>query len=593
MQFLRYYLFLFYVLSYANTSAQCISITNSSPYIEDFDLSNGGWASGGANNDWVWGSPTKAVINSAGTGTKCWISGGASGGSYQGGERSFVKSPCFDFSGLQHPRIRFKLFWETEKTYDGGSLQVSTNGGSSWIVIGTHLDTADCETQNWYNSNFINNLNSLSYPPMGWSGNVQLTSGGCLGGNGSGAWLTAKHCLNGLGGQPNVLLRFTFGSGTACNNFDGIAFDAIVIDESPPITPDFSYQCIGGKSYQFTNTSSCNGDLLWTFNDPASGSNQQSVIDNPVYTFVGNPPYTVQLQVTNTCGVTSSISKNVVGVSYNSIQTDVSCVGKKDGTITLQMKGGTAPFSYQWNTIPITTTSGISGQDTGVYIVQINDAKNCAARDTFHLSYLPKLVDSFIVRVETCGEGNGSIAVQTVGGSSPYNYNWSNSATGNLISNLSAATYSLTTTDAKGCTVSSSIVLNGTPSVPGKIIELNANKCFDDSIGVIQAIPLAGSAPFAYQWSTSVLLGDTLKNLKAGIYQVTISDKNNCSGVASYTLSSPPALQISFKTTLDFCEENVGVIQATVTGGTSPYSYLWSNGASSSNISNLSQGVYI
>jgi len=515
MQFLRYYLFLFYVLSYANTSAQCISITNSSPYIEDFDLSNGGWASGGANNDWVWGSPTKAVINSAGTGTKCWISGGASGGSYQGGERSFVKSPCFDFSGLQHPRIRFKLFWETEKTYDGGSLQVSTNGGSSWIVIGTHLDTADCETQNWYNSNFINNLNSLSYPPMGWSGNVQLTSGGCLGGNGSGAWLTAKHCLNGLGGQPNVLLRFTFGSGTACNNFDGIAFDAIVIDESPPITPDFSYQCIGGKSYQFTNTSSCNGDLLWTFNDPASGSNQQSVIDNPVYTFVGNPPYTVQLQVTNTCGVTSSISKNVVGVSYNSIQTDVSCVGKKDGTITLQMKGGTAPFSYQWNTIPITTTSGISGQDTGVYIVQINDAKNCAARDTFHLSYLPKLVDSFIVRVETCGEGNGSIAVQTVGGSSPYNYNWSNSATGNLISNLSAATYSLTTTDAKGCTVSSSIVLNGTPSVPGKIIELNANKCFDDSIGVIQAIPLAGSAPFAYQWSTSVLLGDTLKNLKA------------------------------------------------------------------------------
>lgn len=95
-------------------------------------------------------------------------------------------------------------------------------------------------------------------------------------------------------------------------------------------------------------------------------------------------------------------------------------------------------------------------------------------------------------------------------------------------------------------------MLNGTPSVPGKIIELNANKCFDDSIGVIQAIPLAGSAPFAYQWSTSVLLGDTLKNLKAGFYQVTISDKNNCSGVASYTLSSPPALQISFKTTLDF-----------------------------------------
>lgn len=592
MPSIRYYLFLFYVLSSTHAQAQCISITNSAPYIEDFDLSNGGWTSGGTNNDWVWGSPTKAVINNAGTGSKCWISGGASGMSYKSSERSFVKSPCFDFSGLQHPRIRFKLFWETEKTYDGGSLQVSTNGGSSWIVIGTHLDTADCETQNWYNSNFINNLNGLSYPPMGWSGNVQQTSGGCLGGNGSGAWLTAKHCLNGLGGQPNVLLRFTFGSGTTCNNFDGIAFDAIVIDESPPITPDFSFQCIGGNSFQFTNTSSCNGDLLWTFNDPASGSNQQSVIDNPVYTFVGNPPYTVQLQVTNTCGVTSSINKNVVGVSYNSIQTDVSCVGKKDGTITLQVKGGTAPFSYQWNTTPIATTAGVSGQDTGVYIVQINDAKNCAATDTFHLSYLPSLVDSFAIRVETCGEGNGSIAVQTIGGSSPYNYNWSNSATGNLISNLSAATYSLTTTDAKGCTASTSVVLIGTPSVPAKIVALNANKCFGDSIGILQALPLAGSAPFTYQWSTSALLGDTLSNLKAGVYQVTITDKSNCTGVASYMLSSPQALNISFSSTPAFCEQHVGAVQTIVTGGVSPYNYLWSNSATSSNISNLTIGVY-
>jgi gliding motility-associated-like protein len=389
-----------------------------------------------------------------------------------------------------------------------------------------------------------------------------------------------------------VLLRFTFGSGTSCNDFDGIAFDAIVIDESPEVAPDFNFQCNGGKTFQFTNKSSCNGDLLWTFNDPASGAIQQAVIDNPVYSFVGNSPYSVQLQVTNTCGVTSSVTKSVVGISYTETQTDVSCTGKKDGNITLQMNGGTAPFSYQWNTTPISITSSISNLDTGRYIVRINDSKNCEASDTFHLNYLPAIEDTFTIRVETCGEGNGSIAVQTDGGSSPYSYTWSNSATGNLISNLSASTYLLTTTDSRGCTATSSVLLNGTPSVPAKIVELNANKCFGDSIGMLQALPLAGSAPFSYQWSASPLTVDTLKKLPAGIYQVTVTDKNNCSGAVSYTLSSPTALQLAFQTTPAFCEQAVGIVQSITTGGTIPYSYAWSNGETNSIISGLNAGFY-
>jgi hypothetical protein len=89
------------------------------------------------------------------------------------------------------------------------------------------------------------------------------------------------------------------------------------------------------------------------------------------------------------------------------------------------------------------------------------------------------------------------------------------------------------------------------------------------------------------------LLGDTLSNLKAGVYQVTITDKSNCTGVVSYTLSSPQALNISFSSIPAFCEQSVGAVQTIVTGGVSPYNYLWSNGATSSNISNLTIGVYV
>ena len=80
--------------------AQCTGGINSFPYNEGFETSTGSWVSGGAGNDWAWGTPSKPVISSAGGGSKCWVIGGLTGSSYTNAEASWLQSPCFDFSSL-------------------------------------------------------------------------------------------------------------------------------------------------------------------------------------------------------------------------------------------------------------------------------------------------------------------------------------------------------------------------------------------------------------------------------------------------------------------------------------------------------------
>ena len=115
--------------------AQCTNPVNSFPYTENFETSNGGWVPGGTASDWSWGTPIKPVISSAASGSKCWITGTLTQSSYSNNQNSTLTSPCFDFTGLSQPYIKFSIFWETEKKYDGASFQYSIDGGNSWTSV--------------------------------------------------------------------------------------------------------------------------------------------------------------------------------------------------------------------------------------------------------------------------------------------------------------------------------------------------------------------------------------------------------------------------------------------------------------------------
>ncbi|HMI77574.1 MAG TPA: hypothetical protein VK484_02215, partial [Ferruginibacter sp.] len=122
-----------------HSSGQCVAPISVFPYIEDFETSDGSWTSGGFGSDWAWGTPSKAVITGAASGTKCWIIGGLTGNSYTNGEASWLQSPCFDFSTLQYPYISFNVFWETERRFDGANFKYSTDLGFPGQMWDLHL----------------------------------------------------------------------------------------------------------------------------------------------------------------------------------------------------------------------------------------------------------------------------------------------------------------------------------------------------------------------------------------------------------------------------------------------------------------------
>jgi hypothetical protein len=266
--------------------AQCATPINTFPYQQDFEASAGGWIDGGTASDWEWGTPSKTVINSAGQGSKSWITGDLNGSSYNNGQYSWLTSPCFDLSPLQNPEISFKIFWETEQRFDGGSFQYSIDGGTSWLLLGTTNSNNNCQGSNWFNTNSVTYLSNIN----GWSGNIQSTAGSCLGGNGSNGWLTARHTLNMIAGQTEVRFRFLFGAGTTCNNFDGFAIDDIRIEEAAPNPVTINSSCQSSNTIQFSATGNCLSSYNWSFGDPGSGANNSSTAASPTHQFTAPGP---------------------------------------------------------------------------------------------------------------------------------------------------------------------------------------------------------------------------------------------------------------------------------------------------------------
>lgn len=360
---------------------QCATPINTFPYLEGFESSDGGWTSGGAGNDWAWGTPAKPVISAAGGGSKCWVIGGLTGSSYTNSEASWLQSPCFDFSSLLYPYIECKVFWEMEQRFDGASLQYSIDNGASWNTVGSTADAINCLNANWYNYPTITYLAPLTANRVGWSGNKQASAGSCFGGNGSNVWLTAKHTMPYLAGKPAVIFRFIFGAGTICNNYDGFAIDDINIMEAPPNSADFSFACVSGNTVNFTDLSApCPSGFSWDFGDPVSGTTNLSSVKNPTHNFSGPGVYTVKLTVSGPDNAPANITKQVTILGLaTSVVTPADCATGTGGEATVSVTGGTGPFTYSWNTIPVQTTVNAVGLGHSTYAVTVSGINTCPA----------------------------------------------------------------------------------------------------------------------------------------------------------------------------------------------------------------------
>lgn len=252
--------------------------------------------------------------------------------------------------------------------------------------------------------------------------------------------------------------------------------------------------------------------------------------------------YCVQVTDSNNCSVTECIDvlePNELDLSTST--TDANC-GQSVGSVDLNVTGGTGPFSYSWNTG--SSDEDISGITPGTYTVSVSDMNGCTAVTTAIVSGTDApdiLANSSDVSCAAAGDGQIDIAV--TGGNSPYTYNWSNGATSQDISGLTAGTYTITVTDANGCTGASNIVIDE-PDPIQVTLELSSYpggyqiSTFNGNDGSATANVIGGTAPYQFDWSNGGT-GSFLENLTAGTYSVMITDINGCSVLETFTLDHP------------------------------------------------------
>jgi len=460
---------------------------------------------------------------------------------------------------------------------------------------------------------------------------------------------------------------------------------AVQTNIDPSFTSSILEPCLG-DSFTLTGIATC-GTHFWDF-----GDGNTSTAINPTHTYNGIAPglYTITHIITSPCSVDTSIATiNILNqccqLNLNITTTAINCNGNCDGTATAVVSNGTAPYTYLWGNL--STTPTITNLCAGTYSVTVTDANACTASTTTVITEpTSTMVLVSITNVNSQGGSNGSITANPSGGTSPYTYFWSNGQTTQTISGLSVGIYSVTITDANGCTAIATGVItepsgcfgfrtqtqggwgaNPNGNNPGVYLHSNFANAFPSGLIVgctntltfttAQAITdflPTGSSPsalptgnitnptsynnvFAGQvtalslsvgfdnydsnfgtsssslkdliilsgtftgWTVQQLLDEANQTIGgcASNYSfsalnnaVSLVNQNYVDGNTTGSFLGCPLELILVNLNPNCAGRSTGAIDLTVSGGTAPYTYSWSNGGTTEDLTNILGGVY-
>ena len=318
---------------------------------------------------------------------------------------------------------------------------------------------------------------------------------------------------------------------------------------------------------------------------------------------------TYTVTVTDNFGCTSNASIAItqpsgpLTVSIPSY-TNVSCYGGSNGSATTSAAGGTSPYSYQWSDISHQTTATASSLSSGIYTVTITDFLSNTQTANVTITQPSSSVSSSITSHTNilCYNGNtGAATVSASGGTSPYNYQWSDAGhqTTSTASSLYSGIYSVTVSDNNGCNNISTVTITQPSSALSSFVTSQTDvACYGNSTGAATVTASGGTSPFNYQWSdVSHQTNATASLLTSGIYTVTVSDNNGCNNTSTVTITQPSSVlssSVTSQTDVSCYGNSNATVTVTSTGGTSPYSYHWSDVSHQTNAtaSSLSAGLF-
>ena len=304
--------------------------------------------------------------------------------------------------------------------------------------------------------------------------------------------------------------------------------------------------------------------------------------------------YSVLVTDLNGCtdSLTETVTQPLAPIEITETHINVDCFGNATGSIDVTVQGGTAPYTYLWDTGD--TTEDVNDLTVGTYTLTVTDTLNCIEVIVVEVTQplAPLDVVLSVIDVSCFGDSTGSIDASITGGTAPYTYLWSTTDTTEDLSGLAIGTYSITVTDTNACTFDISETVTQPSDSLFAELQVTDVDCFGAATGSIESTVSGGTAPYTYVWSDNTTL-DSLSELAIGTYSLTVTDSLGCLLSISTEVNQPNGIILNHTQVDILCfGDATGSIDLTVSGGVSPFSYLWSNGATSEDLSAIPAGPY-
>lgn len=309
-------------------------------------------------------------------------------------------------------------------------------------------------------------------------------------------------------------------------------------------------------------------------------SGQSSTILNNIpagtYTVTVTDAQGCQATATDIVTQPSLLSASLVNVQH------VLCFGDSTGSATVSFTGGGSGHQWTW-TGTSSTGAAASNLTAGNYSATVTDLNGCSASVNITVNGPASALSvQGTITPTSCGNSDGSITTQTAGGTLPYTYSWSNGATGTSLSLISAGIFTITVTDNNGCTIDETFAVQASNAPSAVVHTISHVSCNGGSDGSASVNVSGGVLPYTFNWQGGVGSGSSASGLAAGNHAVTVTDAAGCAAVLQFVITEPDPVQVSMPTLQPLCigqSTNAGV---SATGGTAPYAFVWSNGATGS-----------
>jgi hypothetical protein len=267
--------------------------------------------------------------------------------------------------------------------------------------------------------------------------------------------------------------------------------------------------------------------------------NDGSYAGSPILTNISGQTFCGNTVDFNFSTTSATITNNTV-----TIQSNTNPCGNNP-TILTAYPGSPGTYTYLWsNGDP---NQSISVNSSGTYSVIVTDVNGCTTTGTTNITQTVELnITGFSTNINCFNDNNGTIGLTVIGGTPGYTYQWSNGSFSPSLSGLAAGNYSVTVTDANGCTITYSNTITQPPELI--VTATSTNTCTGGSTGSINTTVTGGIAGYGYSWNAGIYTTPNLTNLPAGTYTVLVTDGNNCTATASAVVSSNPAIALNITT---------------------------------------------